>query len=162
MSKKSRGRKNDVRRSTSANGSVRSSLGRTQRAPQRVAPSNTRELPKPRAATLRDSVAQALREGGKPNTAWRDVNRVLSQSQPLPAQHVRKSVRGVGVLSPRPKAKTQAPKTKLANPENLKSPQAREQKKSVCKERPHGHNPRRAGGGASKDWVPWCEVTRRR
>lgn len=155
MSKKSRGRKNDRTYSSPTRPrTVPKAFARSTRVDGPSGGYGQKSAEKP--ATLRDSVAQALRNGGKPNTAWRDVNRVLSQSQPLPAQHVRKSVRGVGVLSPRPKAKTQSPKTKLANPEHLKSPEAREHKKRVCKKRPDGHNPRRAGGGASKDWVPWC------
>lgn len=57
--------------------------------------------------------------------------------------------------------KTQSPQkrntqTKLHEPAQ-QSPKARENKKTVCKARPKGHNPRRAGGGASKDFIPWCD-----
>lgn len=46
--------------------------------------------------------------------------------------------------------------TKLTEPAP-QSPKAREGKKTVCKARPKGHHPRRAGGGASKDFIPWCD-----
>lgn len=155
MSKKSRGRKSDVRKNYSFDGSSKRNVGTPKRQAGGLAPINTSGGTQ-RKPSLRDSVANALRQPAKPLTAWRDVNRQLAKGTPIPAQHLRKASGGNGVLSPQPKAKTLSPKTKLANPEHLKSPEAREHKKRVCKKRPEGHNPRRAGGGASKDWVPWC------
>lgn len=155
MSKKSRGRKSDVRKNNSSYGVSKPRASAPKRQAGGLAPIDTSRGTQ-RTPSLRDSVANALRQPAKPLTAWRDVNRALAKGTPIPSQHVRKSSGGNGVLSPQLKAKTVSPKTKLANPEHLKSPEAREHKKRVCKKRPEGHNPRRAGGGASKDWVPWC------
>lgn len=44
---------------------------------------------------------------------------------------------------------------KQHRPDSLK-----ERAMSSCKERPQGYHARRAGGGASRDFIPWCERRR--
>lgn len=139
--------------------------GRSGYKPAKARPASPRQRPgrgldvAATPATKRDTmlnrVAQAISDGGRQNNKWREVNASLRSAGPvIPDQHTRNATRRPATVAL--KAKTQNPKTKLANPEHMKSPEAREQKKRVCKKRPEGHHPRRAGGGASKDWVPWC------
>jgi len=59
---------------------------------------------------------------------------------------------------PKIAVKIQAAKqTQKINKDPDRSLLARDDKNKMCKARPNKLHARRAGGGASKEWVPWCK-----
>lgn len=83
-----------------------------------------------------------------PDASWRNTNLASKYN---PAQFVAAPAK-TEVVRKTPQKQSAL---KIKEPAQ-QSPQARDKKKH-CKQRPEGHNPRRAGGGASKDYVPWCD-----
>lgn len=54
--------------------------------------------------------------------------------------------------------KTEAKKNNTRHEHDARSSfLTRDKKPDVCKKRPEGHHPKRAGGSASKKFVPWCK-----
>lgn len=112
------------------------------------------------------SRAELFRAAGinKPRVKLRDGN--LSslgvatprrESAPLPAQHLtaKAFTPSAVVKTPTKKADVKT-RSKFTNPAT-QSLLAREEKNKTCKMRPRKLEPRRAGGGASKKFVPWCK-----
>jgi len=102
-----------------------------------------------------ESLVDAIFSGSPVNMVTRDAlaKQASIKAGPIPAQHVAKATQHPVIKKPQAKNR---PVQKLTEPAP-QSLSAREDKKKVCKSRPDRLAPRRAGGGASKDWVPWCK-----
>lgn len=122
----------------------RKSIPRTTSNPQALDLSRARPQ---RPLSLFDVVGDAMARAG--NVAPRAKPNYGALITPIPTQH---GFTPSTVTKKAPQKKQ--PVTKLTEPAP-QSPKARDEKKQ-CKARPEGHNKRRAGGGASKRYVPWC------
>ncbi|QWY83450.1 hypothetical protein [Rhizobium phage RHph_X92] len=78
------------------------------------------------------------------------------ESAPVPAQHLMAKAFTPAVVTKTPKKADVKTRSKFTEPAT-QSLLAREGKNKTCKMRPHKLEPRRAGGGASKKYVPWCK-----
>lgn len=120
-------------------------LGAPQRQPNRLGTLSKK-------VGLIDQIFDPARQA-KPDTRWRDTKARLT---PIPEQHSR-AVSGSTTTKLTATPQKKGVKTKLTEPVK-QSPEARDKKRTtVCKARPEGRAPRRPGGGASKEFIPWCD-----
>ncbi|UIB81427.1 hypothetical protein [Flyfo microvirus Tbat2_108] len=88
-----------------------------------------------------------------------DVTRYIVDA-PVPANHPKTTAFAPSVVIKKTPEKKQRPeKNSSFRTEPVEKPShlAREEKLPNCKKRPDKLSPRRAGGGASKNFVPWCK-----
>jgi len=102
-----------------------------------------------------ESIVDAIFSGSPINKVTQQAlaKQAAIRPGPIPQQHVAKATQQPTIKKPTAKNR---PQKKLVEPAS-QSLSAREDQKKVCKARPDRLAPRRAGGGASKDWVPWCK-----
>lgn len=82
-----------------------------------------------------------------------------ARSAPIPAQHMATAnafVPSTVKKTPTPNREAINKRSKFREPDD-QSHLARDRDNRTCKMRPEKLEPRRAGGGASKKYVPWCK-----